>query len=407
MLGGSWKMLYRLEEAAPPCELVSVKPRGEHLLPPEIRDRILIHVVHDGDVIPPRFVFDANERPRVEPTLLEKRFIEERDWGANLVAKSVAEAMGLRGYARINVARVLLDFNRFPGSTPHDHKIRPLDRLAISPPFSGALDHTHKLELLERYYDRISEFLERELLDRTLIMIAIHTYDEHNLSRTVRPDLSLLSSMMGYHDDSRMPFGIFDPLYPDILGETTCSRILRDRISLNLERTGFRVSHNHPYQLPEGSLEVRAQVWFFFDFLRRKFQAAHPETVGDAAHELVWMMLLNTNLRLAQADALRSYLHRYRRLQPEYVERFNQARIAYEKVSAFLAGSDLVTEFRLSKERPSSLGLEVRKDLVCSFDKETGRPLPRTEEQTAKARLIGDVLAHAIKTYFDTDIHFL
>jgi hypothetical protein len=358
-------------------------------------------------VIPPRFVFEDGERPRVDPTLLEKRYIEERDWGANLVAKNVAEAMGLRGYARINVARVLLDFNRFPGSTPHDENIRPLDRMAISNPFSSALDHTHKLELLERYYDRISELFERELLDRTLIMIAIHTYDEHNVSRTVRPDLSLLSSMMGYQRDHRMPYGVFDPLYPDILGETTCSRILRDRISLNLERTGFRVSHNHPYTLPEGCLEVRAQVWFFFDFLRKKFEAEHPGTVGDAAYELVWMMLLNTNLRLAQADALRSYLHRYRRLERPDVERYNAARIAYEKVTAFLEGSNVIDEFRLSKERPSSFGLEIRKDLVCSFDKQTGKPLPRTAEQEAKARLIGDVLANAIKTYLDTDIHFL
>ena len=61
-----------------------------------------------------------------------------------------------------------------------------------------------------------------------------------------------------------MPFGVFDPLDPDVLGESTCSRTLRDRISLNLKRAGFRVGHNHPYLLPEGCVEVRTQVWYFF-----------------------------------------------------------------------------------------------------------------------------------------------
>lgn len=399
--------LYRLDDTLPPYEFVEVQRTGDHAVPEELRSRIFIHTVHDGDCIPRGFVVDERGEPTVDPKKLEKRFIRERDWGADLVARKIASALGVRGFGRSRIARVLLDFNRFPGSTPHDgDNVRPLERLAINYPFSATLDHTAKVHLLEGYYDRISDFIEKHLLSDTLIMLAIHTYDEHNRSRTRRPHLSLLSSMAGYQRDSRMPFGLFDPMYPDILGEATCSRILRDRISLNLERTGFRVSHNHPYPLPEGSMEVRAQVWFFFDYLRTRFQADLPETVGDPAYELVWRMLLNTNLRMAEAEALRSYLHGYRRLNPDDVKTYNDARVAYEKIDRYLDEAK-VRDFRLSKNRPSSLGLEVRKDLVCTFDPATGHPLPVTAEQIDQATLIGNVVANAISTYFETDVHFL
>ena len=399
--------LYRLNECNPPYEFVNVARTGDHPIPQEFRDRIFIHTVHDGDCIPREFVLDEDGRPTVDPAELERLFIMERDWGADLVARKIASAMGVKGFGRARIARVLLDFNRFPGSTPHDGaSVRPLERLAINYPFTSTLDHPQKLRLLEDYYDRISDFVEQYLRRDTLIMLAIHTYDEHNASRTRRPHLSLLSSMAGYQRESRMPFGVFDPMYPDVLGEATCSRILRDRISLNLERNRFRVSHNHPYPLPEGSMEVRAQVWFFFDYLRQQFTADHPDTEGDEAFELVWMMLLNTNLRIAEAEALRSYLHRYRRLGPADVDRYNRARLAYERIASYL-DEPLVQQFRISKNRPSSLGLEVRKDLVCNFDRDNGRPLPATEEQVDQATLIGNVVANAITTYFETDVHFL
>ena len=382
-----------MDECSPPVEYVQVARTGDHPLPEDYRRRIFIHTVHDGDCIPRQFVLDEDGQPRVDPKQLEQRFVNERDWGADLVARKIASAMGVRGFFRARIARVLLDFNRFPGSTPHDgDDVLPLERLAINYPFTSVLDHSAKVRLLEDYYDRISNEVEKHLHDDTLIMLAIHTYDEHNPSRTQRPHLSLLSAMMGYQRNSRMPFGIFDPMYPDVLGQATCSRILRDRISLNLERTGMRVSHNHPYPLPEGSMEVRAQVWFFFDYLKKRFEADFPGTIGDPAYDLVWRMLLNTNLRLAEAEALRSYLHRYRRLHPDDVTEFNEARLAYETLEGYL-NEDIVRDFRLSKNRPSSFGLEIRKDLVTSFDRDTGYPLPPTSEQIDQATLIGNVVA--------------
>jgi hypothetical protein len=299
-----------------------------------------------------------------------------------------------------------MDFNRFPGSTPPGHD-DPLARLAINHPFADTLSHLQKMLLLERYYDKISDFFEQHLLDGKLILLAIHSYDETNPSRTRRPDLSLLSSMAHYQRHSRMPYGVFDPLYPDVLGESTCSPILRDRLALNLERTGFRVQHNHPYPLPEGCLEVRAQVWYFFRHLRHRFEAECPETREDDAFRLVWLMLLNTNLRLGEAEALRGYLHRYRKAARDELARLSRAERAYERVRAFTERSTVLDDFRNSPERPSSIGLEVRKDLVCSFDPDTGRPLPLTPQQDAKATLIGNVVAGAIRTYFDTDRQFL
>jgi hypothetical protein len=66
----------------------------------------------------------------------------------------------------------------------------------------------------------------------------------------------------------------------------------------------------------------------------------------------------------------------------------------------------VVNDFRHRKDRPSSLGLEVRKDLVCSFNDE-GWPLPPTAAQRECAKLIGNVVAGAISTFFETDRQYL
>ncbi len=387
-----------------PYELVHVTPNGTDLLPEVLRPRVLVHTVHDGDAVPAQFLTHRDGSPIADPDELERRYIRERDWGANLVASGIASALGLSGYVRCNVARVLLDFNRFPGSTPPLNR-DPLERLAINEPFASGLDHGQKLELLERYYDQSSELIESSWLDGNLIMLGVHTYDQRNPSQTTRPDISLVTCSHTYLRESRMPFGVFDPLYPDVLGESTCSRVLRDRISLNFERTGFRVLHNHPYALPEGSIEVRAQVWYFFDFLRRRYIEAFPETRDCAAHGLVWSMLLNTNLRLHDGETLRAYLHRFRKLPEGDVLRFQEAEAAYRRVSAFL-DADVLRDYRRSPDRPSAIAMEVRKDLLCTFDPETGRPLPLTDEQRDRATVIGHIIASAIRLYFEHDRNF-
>jgi len=383
-----------------PFEMVEVEPRGQ-LLPDNLRDRVLIFTVHDGDWIPPHYLVDAQGNPRVEPKSFHDRYVSERDWGANLVARNIASSLGLRGYARCNIARVLLDFNRFPGSTTPGNR-DPLERLAINDPFSSLLDHQEKMEVLG-LYDRVSDLFEEHWLSGNILMLGVHTYDERNPSQTIRPDLSLVTCSAAYLKESRMPYGVFDQMYPDVLAESACSRVLRDRVSLDLERARFRVLHNHPYALPEGSVEVRAQVWYFFDYLRRRYTEACPETRDCAAHALVWSMLLNTNLRIHEAETLRSYLHRFRRLPDGEGARYRAAQLAYDRVRAFLEASTVLNDYRRARERPSCMAMEVRKDLVNDLDPKTHHPGPLTAKNEERAKRIGDVIAGAIRTYFDQD----
>ncbi len=385
----------------PPLEYCEVPAHGPHVLPKEFRDRALIYTPHDGAAIPRRFRYREDGTPIIDPDVLERQHVRTRDWGSNLVASHLAAALGVGGYARCRIARVLLDFNRFPGSTPQG-VVDPLDRLAIGQLYSQALDHQQKTDLLEGYYDTISSAMEAHL-DTRLINIAVHSYDEVHASATKRAHVSLISLPRSYQRDACMTFGVFDPLYPDDLAESTCSRILRDRISLNLERTGFRVVHNHPYLLPDGSIELRAQVWFFFRYLRRAFEAEHPGTREDPAYKQVWTMLLDTNLRLGEAEASRSFIHRFRKVSANAQTRLAPALEAYAKVRNFVNESDIVTSYRRSPDRPSSLGVEVRKDLVCTFDPKTGMPRKPTPEQRETARQIAEAMAGAISTFIETD----
>ena len=385
----------------PPFDHVRVAPNDDSALPEQLRKRVAVFAVHDGQAIPKRFRIRPDGSPVVDPKALERQFVKMRDWGANVVAHELAAALGTPTYMTCRVARSLLDFNRFPGSTPpesHD----PLEALAINPLFGEALDHHEKTDLLESFYDPISEAMEEFVAD-SLIGISIHTYDAEHESKNKRAHVSLINLALSYQRDAQLPYGVFDPMYPDHLAESSCSRILRDRMSLNLERTGFRVTHNHPYALPDGSVEMRAQVWHFFRFVRRRFEQKYPETLGDPAYERVFTMLSDTNLRLAEAEEMRSFLHRYRRVSDERRPAMLASLAAYKHIFDFLQRSNVVQDYRRSPERPSSVGLEVRKDLVCSFDPETGRPLPTSAKQRRVAQQVAQAIAGSIRTYFATD----
>jgi hypothetical protein len=382
-----------------PFELVPVEP-GEGVVAEPLRRRLFVLTVHDGDVIPRRFREHPDGRAIVPLDVLERAHVRERDWGANLVAHELAQQLGLPCYGRVRIARVLLDFNRFPGSTPPATR-DPLERLSINPPFTEALSHPQKMDLLD-VYDRISDAMESCFHDK-LIVLCIHTYDERNPSATSRPHLSLVNIPAGYQREARMPHNVFDPIYPDVLAESTCSRILRDRISLNLERKGFRVSSNHPYCLPEGSIEVRAQVWYFFTYLRHRYEVAYPDAAGDEAHELVWEMLLNTNLRKALPEALWGHLHRYQRPAPEHVVLFQHAAAAYDRIRRFIGEASITRDYRRNPERPSNLALEVRKDLLCEIDPQSAYPRPATPRMRQRAQVIARVIAGAMSTYLEQD----
>ena len=380
----------------PPAEFVSVEPDP---LPyaERYRDAISVDVIHDGDVIPESYLVDGQGVP-FDRAELHAAYVRERDWGASFVAARLARRLGLDRFLRVTTARVLLDFGRFPGATrpgaPH------LRRSAINAPFAERLRFSQARRLLEEHYDAISETMDATIRGR-LLKIAIHTYDRFNPSGTERPQVSIVSRALGYQMDGELPYGVFDPLYPDILAEFTVDRIVPSRLSLTLERRGVPVAHNYPYLLPEGSPEVRHQVWSFFDWLEARFQASFPATETDPAYQMVWRMLKDTNMRQGEAGMLRAYIHRFRRPPTHYAQPFSDAEDAYRHLQRFIDANDraVVQEYRFSSDRPMSFGIEVRKDLIHELDAQ-GRPVRLVPERAAR---IADGIADAVIAYLQED----
>ena len=386
-----------LEKDTAPCIFVPVNGHTNISYPSAYRDLISVDVIHDGTYIPPQYLRDeqGNEFPKEQ---IAAQFIEERDWGANLVAEHLSKSLGLAGYLTINTARCLLDFGRFPGSTRKG--ATHLGRFAINTPFSDLLSISQKKQLLTEHYDKISSAMDKALYGK-LLKIAVHTYDRYNPSGTERPHVSLVTRMLGYQMESQMPFGVFDPLYPDILAEFTVDRVLRDRVSLTLEKANIPVAHNYPYLLPEGSTEVRHQVWRFFHWLQKRFELQFPEVVNDLAFARIWEMLQDTNLRSSRAGELRSIIHLYRRPQADDEHFYNEVITAYEQVKGFVTHNDrqIIEEYRLSPFRCMSMGIEVRKDLVWDYNQE-GIPVRCNPE---RAIFVAQQIAEAISTYFRED----
>lgn len=369
----------------------------EPLCSEEDASQIAIVTLHDGCYVPQRVLDAPALSSVVEEGILERSFEVKRDWGASLLSGHLAAALGTGGFHRVEISRLVMDFNRFPGSTPKG--AQHLDKLAISGYLARDLDYVDKRWILDTLYDGVSGEMDAIISGKQLV-ISIHTYDERNPSDTQRPEVSILGRSHSYQQHSRLPFGLFDPIFPDILVESAVRGALRDRIALTLEKSGVFVEHNYPYCLPDGSLEIRCQPWFFFHRLRRHYEITHPDTAQDPAHKLVWRMLQNTNLRCAEASALSGYLHHFRDPLPGRREDFERARQSYESIKEHLALHEpLVQRYRFAQDRTSALTIEVRKDLVWHFDDE-GRALgPRDEA----AKEIAGLLAKGISTYLRED----
>ncbi len=420
---------------APTIEAVEVEADGRSpFLGAAPVDKVLLLTIHGGRVVPARFMPEGWRQRRE----VERAFEVEKDWGANQLAWALTARLGLSTFHRVNVARALMDFGRFPGIT--DRRADHLHRFAISGVFSELLSHEDKRSVLSAHYDAISDYLEPKIAGRTLLL-TLHTYDEHNHpSGTRRPPISLIHTPIGYHRDNAMPFGVFDPLYPDELGESTADRKLVARLALAFESVGaatyrqllgegwdgwrLQVGLNHPYHLPDGSLEVRAQVWHFFDWLRQAFDKERPDLLGDPAFALVWKMLLDTNLRRADTVAMRSFLHMYRDPPEGSLLLYGQGpapvrvaaqevMAAYRQVQDFVRAGEgaVVRRYRRSSGRLSALTVEVRKDLLWRFQEppggQAGRPVARTDPDAVRldnVHLIAHVLAEGLARYFREDV---
>ena len=68
----------------------------------------------------------------------------------------------------------------------------------------------------------------------------------------------------------------------------------------------------------------------------RLYEEAHPRSLQEPAFTMVWNMLFNTNLRRADSEALRGYLHRYRKPPEGQDALYAKARAAYEKIGKFI-----------------------------------------------------------------------
>ena len=358
---------------------------------------VAIVTLHDGDYVPQRILDAPKLSEVVDHTELGASFDIKRDWGASLVSNHLAAALGTGGFHRVEVSRLVMDFNRFPGSTPKS--ATHLDKLAISGYLARDLDYVDKRWILDTLYDGVSGEMDSVISAKQLV-VSIHTYDERNSTDTQRPEVSILGRSHSYQRDSRLPFGLFDPIFPDILAESAVRGALRDRIALTFEKAGVFVEHNYPYCLPDGSLEIRCQPWFFFHRLRRHYELSHPESANDPAHKLVWRMLQNTNLRCAEANALSGYLHHFRDPLPGRRDDFERSRLSYEAIKEHLMLHEpLVQAYRFAQDRTSALTIEVRKDLIWRFDS-NGRPLGPREDA---AREIANLLAQGIATYMRED----
>jgi len=383
-----------------PIEWVPVGPATDgYPCPDAYRERVIVDVIHDGNNLPERFLLGPDGRRLLGPGTMPEEFLKERDWGAELVAHWLSAALHLDGYLRVNTARVLLDFGRFPGITPRhaDH----MTRMAINYPFSAALSHSQKRALLEDYYDGISEGMDAALGNR-VVKIAIHTYDAHNPTAGKRPAVSILTRPYGHQHLFVDPVRRFDPSFPDELAQFTADRLLRARLAITLEEAAIHAADNFPYSLPEGSVEVRGQVWYFFRHVQKAFERRWPRREGDenGVRQRVWDMLLDTNLRSAECDALRSYLHMFRRAPRGLEDAFRAARAEYENIVSFirLEQHRLVDGYREDLGRPSTILIEVRKDLVWAFEDGVSKG-PKVRDAARIAR----VLARAVQTYLCED----
>ena len=320
---------------------------------------VIVDVIHDGDRIPPSIepYFNGDGSVRGE---VHDAFVRERDWGAAAVAERLAFHLGLRGYQSVQAARVVCDYNRFRGrSVP---EAGHLGRRALFPPATHLLSHAAGEQALATCFDpvsaalfaRVSEALgDGRVPDSRLLRITVHTYDDRAGEGHRRPKTSLIFTPYEYHEASRLPAGVYAPIFPDRLAEFTADRALAYRMALMLEKNYLPVAVNSPYFLPLGGAEMRLQVWCYIQHLKWLVQELEPDAADRFAR--LWPVIedvdrpwgsreLHTD-ELTLLDELIAFVKRHR----------------YEAVE----------RYRYSAFRPSAIEVEVRKDVVYAGNWQT------------------------------------
>lgn len=365
----------------------------------EMDRRVLVDTVHDGHAVPESILPLSQEAWRD----LELAMTDERDWGAHHVALSLSRHLRLASYKRVLLARPLLDFNRFAGINElplgHDH------RDAIFPPMSAHLDRRRTRMLLEDGYDRIEERMEQWIAGRQ-VKIAIHTYRPSNAIGTQRPAVSLITQSAAYDRLTDLRQAALYEFFPRELAEFTADRMLTYRIAGTLERAFVPTGLNSPYLLPDGSVEIRVQIWLFVQFLRQRYEASErARHRGTREYAAIWNMLANTNRRSAEATSLREQLHGSARVPRSQDLDFPKLQETYDDVRAFLEESEgrLVWEYRFSPERMSAIIVEVRRDFILEMEGPPGYERP-VRVRADRVEEIGAKIAEAVRGYLQEDI---
>lgn len=314
---------------------------------------VIVDVIHDGERIPPSLtsLLDGGGGVRQD---VQDAFVRERDWGAAALADRLAFHLGLRGYYCNQAARVVCDFNRFRGrSVPEAGHI---GRHALFAPASDLLSPDEGERALRTCYDPVSmaiharaqeAFDEGGVAASRLLRITAHTYDDRVGEGHRRPKASLIFTPFEYHEASRLPPGVYPPLFPERLAEFTADRALAYRIALMLEKNYLPVAVNSPYFLPLGGAEMRLQVWCYMQHLRRFVErVATPEQVKRLAP--VWLLLMEADEPWGRREIAADL------------------QVLLDELEAFVEANhyEAVERYRYSAYRPNAIEVELRKDRI-------------------------------------------
>ncbi len=359
---------------------------------------VIVDVIHDGVRIPPSIdaFIDENGELREE---VHAAFLRERDWGAAALAERLAYHLGCRGYYRNEAARVVCDYNRFRGrSVPEAGHI---GRKALFPPASEMLSEAEGEQALATCYDPVTKALfERateafdgeSVAESRLLRVTAHTYDDRVGEGYRRPKASLIFTPFEYHEASRLPAGVYAPLFPERLAEFTADRALAYRIALNLEKNYLPVAVNSPYFLPLGGAEMRLQVWCYMQHLQHLVERIGSDTEVERLAPL-WPVLMAVDepwgARELDADM----------------------QALFDELTAFVERHryEAVERYRYSAYRPNAIEVELRKDRIWEGSWQTladGReayvPEPGGLNEDEIDR-VASIIAHGIRKYLTED----
>ena len=364
----------------------------------ELDSTVLVDTIHDGFVLPDELMelYEDNATFRAD---CAKSFMPERDWGASAVASELARLLGLAGYREVIIARNVLDFGRFPGiSRPWSAH---LDRLAVSGPLAPYIQKTCPdaiLKLYSRIANEVESTIEAKLQDASstdpatkiresrFIHIAIHTFDQYGAEGLRRPVVGLIDRSRSIEQQGHLPDGVFSRLFPDDLATFSADQMLKSAISCALERNYIPEVSDRPYKLPEGSVQMRTQVWLWFKYLRACFETQANEVaerlrkdVGEEDYHDYWQSLLNPNAVRSKTGLIRDLVEgRVIKLEEEESHLWS-VRDVDEAVCHFLDSAPkrkddiapiLLREYQYDAFRPSCLVIEIRKDAVCRMHPE-------------------------------------